>query len=374
VRVVAALVLFLLACACYAHKPSDSYLSFEVREDSLKGRWDLALRDLEYAVGLDDNGDGDITWGELRHNREAVNRYALDHLQLSVDNTICGLSPDAVEVDKHSDGAYAVLHFIATCPALDSHLTIRYTLFFDLDAQHRGLWHMDHNGRSETGIFATDHRSEDIAVTGAPGLLHAFLRYSHEGVRHIWTGYDHVLFLLSLLLPSVLVREGKRWLPVAALRLALVDVIKVVTAFTLAHSVTLSLAVLHVIEVQTRLVESVIALSVMFAAINNLKPLVSEKRWLVAFVFGLMHGLGFASVLTDLGLPSSSRMLALAAFNVGVEGGQLAIVALFVPIAYTLRQTRFYNNVILNLGSLLISLLALVWFLQRGFNLLLFSR
>ena len=147
------------------------------------------------------------------------------------------------------------------------------------------------------------------------------------------------------------------------------DVFKVVTSFTVAHSITLSLAALSVISLPSRLVESTIALSVVLAALNNLKPVVAERRWAVAFVFGLVHGFGFASVLADLGLPQGALLLALVGFNLGVEAGQLAIVGVFLPLAYWLRHTWFYRRLTLVAGSLAIASLALIWLIERAFQL-----
>ena len=165
---------------------------------------------------------------------------------------------------------------------------------------------------------------------------------------HIWAGFDHILFLLSLLLPAVLVPSadfrrgvGRRS---RASETAFWDVLKVVTAFTVAHSITLSLATLGVVSLPSRLVESAIAASVVLAALNNIRPVVHGGRWIIAFCFGLIHGFGFASVLADLGLPQGSLLLALVAFNLGVELGQLAIVAVFLPLAYALRDTLFYRR------------------------------
>ena len=147
---------------------------------------------------------------------------------------------------------------------------------------------------------------------------------------------------------------------------------KVVTAFTVAHSITLSLAALGVISLPSRLTESAIAASVVLAALNNVHPVVYGGRWIIAFAFGLIHGFGFASVLTDLGLPQGSLLLALVAFNLGVELGQLAIVAVFLPVAYALRDTRLYRLGILIGGSLLVAAIAAVWLIERAFNLSLF--
>ena len=144
---------------------------------------------------------------------------------------------------------------------------------------------------------------------------------------------------------------------------------KVVTAFTAAHSITLSLAALGVVSLPSRLVESAIALSVVCAALNNIWPVVYENRWAIAFCFGLIHGFGFAAVLADLGLPQASLLIALVAFNLGVELGQLVIVGIFLPVAYTLCATGFYQRVIFIYASASIALIAFVWLIQRAFNM-----
>jgi hypothetical protein len=127
--------------------------------------------------------------------------------------------------------------------------------------------------------------------------------------------------------------------------------------------------VLGVISLPSRVVESVIAASVVLAALNNLRGTVERRRWVMAFVFGLVHGFGFASVLADLGLPQGALALALVGFNVGVELGQLAIVAVFLPVAFALRATGFYRVGVLTFGSLLVAALASWWFVQRAFDL-----
>jgi hypothetical protein len=194
-----------------------------------------------------------------------------------------------------------------------------------------------------------------------------------EGVWHIWIGLDHILFLISLLLPSVLLWRTIAWQPAERAIDAFWDVFRVVTAFTVAHSITLSLAVLGVIDLPSRFVEAVIAASVVVAALNNLRPLVTRRLWMVAFGFGLVHGFGFASVLADLGLPRGALALALVGFNVGVELGQLAIVLVFLPFAFALRRTRFYRRWVMVGGSLVIAALAAVWFVERAFALSLMS-
>jgi hypothetical protein len=200
-----------------------------------------------------------------------------------------------------------------------------------------------------------------------------FADYLREGVWHIWIGLDHVLFMLSLLLPAVMLWQGLRWQAVDDFRAAFWDVFRIVTSFTVAHSITLTLAALHVISLPSQWVESAIAASVVLAALNNLKPLVHSRRWLVAFGFGLIHGFGFATVLVELGLPDDALALSLLGFNLGVEVGQLAIVAVFLPLAYALRGSRFYRRTVMVGGSVAVALVAAVWFVERAFDVSLLS-
>lgn len=365
-----ALLLWLGAVApAQAHKSSDSYLRLTVAADgSISGRWDIALRDIEPALGLDADGDGAITWGELRARHGDIAAWALQALTLSRDGQPCRIEAGEQLVDEHTDGRYTVLPLQASCPQAGQPLSIGYRLLADIDPQHRGLLALStpQGVRSLVLDPAAPPVAIDLEDAGA-GL--GFFGFVGRGVWHIWIGLDHILFLLSLLLPAVLVWKAAAWQPVASLRAALIDVVKIVTAFTLAHSITLTLATLELITLPSRLVESVIALSVVLAALNNLRPLARGRRWMVAFGFGLVHGFGFASVLAELGLPQQALVLALLGFNLGVELGQLAIVAVFVPLAFALRRTRLYRRGVLFGGSLLIALVAAVWFVERAFDL-----
>ena len=152
-------------------------------------------------------------------------------------------------------------------------------------------------------------------------------------------------------------------------RPAFISVLKIVTAFTVAHSLTLSLAALDILRLPSRFVESVIAASVALAALNNLWPWFRGKGWLVAGGFGLIHGFGFANALADLGLASGTLALALVGFNAGVELGQLAIVAVFLPVAFAVRRSWFYQTVTLKLGSAVVILIATTWMVERMFGL-----
>jgi len=354
-----------------AHKASDSYLVLQVKGQEVAGQWDIALRDIDFAIGLDADGDGDITWGEVRARHADIAAWAMGRLNLERGGA-CTLQVGEHLVDDHTDGAYAVLRLAGTCPSGTPALALNYRLLFDIDQLHRGLLRLDLDGVSHASVLGPDSGVLNVKA-GETSRLAQFGQYLVEGVWHIWIGFDHILFLVSLLLPAVLVHESRRWRGVGSFRAALVEVLWVVTAFTVAHSITLSLAALQVVELPSRLVEAAIAASVVLAAANNLWPVVERRRWLVAFAFGLVHGFGFASVLAELGLPKDALVLSLLGFNVGVEIGQLAIVASFLPVAYLLRNTPLYRKGVFVGGSVLILLLALVWLAERAFDLKLIS-
>ena len=362
-----------IAVPAHAHKPSDSYLALRIEDARVAGQWDIALRDLDFAIGLDSNGDGDITWGELRARHADIAAYALARLKLRSGGADCPLQAGEHLVDDHSDGAYDVMRFSATCPGKIDKLEISYSLFADLDPQHRGLLRIEQGAATRTAIFGPDRPTQTIDVATISAWTQ-FVDYGREGVWHIWIGFDHILFLLSLLLPAVLTREPLGWRPVQAFKPAFMDVFKIVTSFTVAHSITLSLATLGVVSLPSRVAESAIALSVVLAALNNVFPLVQGRRWVVAFAFGLIHGFGFASVLKDLGLPQSALLLALVGFNLGVEVGQLAIVSVFLPAAYALRRQWVYRGLVFVAGSWVIVAVAGTWLIERVFDLKLISR
>jgi hypothetical protein len=363
----------LFSPSVWAHKPSDSYLALTVQRDHIEGQWDIALRDLADAIGLDRDGDGRLMWGEVRARHDEIRTYALSRLTLSAGTRPCATRVLDQLIDHHTDGAYAVLKFRADCGRNIERLMVDYRLLFDIDAQHKGLLRLTQDGQTGTAIFSQESPAQEFSMATRSRWIES-VPFVHEGIWHIWLGFDHVLFLLALLLPAVLVRTQGRWqaadnfLPVCR------NVISIVTAFTVAHSLTLSLAALEIVRLPSRLVESIIAGSVVLAGISNLYPMMIGRRWMVAFGFGLIHGFGFAAVLTDLGLPRELSLMSLVSFNIGVELGQIAIVAAFLPLAYLIRRSWSYPRLVLAGGSLAVTAVALIWFTERAFDLQLFAR
>lgn len=365
------LLALLIAAPAQAHKASDAYLTLEPTGERIQGQWDIGLRDLEQAIGLDADGDGAITWGELRQRHAAIRAYALERLELAADGAPCPARPLDQLVADHGDGAYAVLRFDARCPAPPRELRVAYHLLADIDPLHRGLLRVATGDATHTAVLGPESPELRLPVSAPPDLLGQALSFGRQGVRHIWMGFDHVLFLLSLLLPAVLRREDGAWRAVQHPKEAAIEVLKVVTAFTLAHSVTLTLGTLGLVALPSRLVESLIAASIVLAAANNVWPIVRRRAWLVAFAFGLVHGLGFATALQELGLPHQALAVSLLAFNLGVELGQLAIVAAVLPPILSLRHAAFYPAVVLRFGSSAIAVLAGWWLVQRAFDVVL---
>jgi hypothetical protein len=370
------LVLFLIlgesSTHLFAHQPGLSYINLTVETNRLSGRVDMSLRDLDLVVNLDTDGNGAVTFAELQARQPAIGGYLLKHLSFSADG-----NPGLVHVREHlvatdNDGAFAVAEIDVDFPATPAIVTVRNRLFVDVDAGHRSLMQITLETNVTPAIFVKDQPEQTFKLA-EPRARASFATFFKEGVWHIWIGYDHILFLVALLLPAVMTRDGNRWQPVREFKPAFINIFKIVTAFTIAHSITLGLAASALIQLPGRFVESAIAFSVILAAANNIKPFFHGKGWFVAFCFGILHGFGFASVLGELDLQATSLFTTLVGFNLGVEAGQLAIVAIFMPLAFSLRDFKVYQSGALVAGSATIALLALIWLIERAFDISIIS-
>lgn len=358
----------------WAHKPSDGFLTIKMEAAAISGQLDIAVKDLEMLLAVDNNRDLKVTWGELNSHREEIYRYGIEHLRISSNGAPCSLAPRDLLVTNYSDGAYATVLFNTSCTTeATKTLVIDYDLLFDLDAQHRGLLNLSYRDSKNTFVFTNQaHSYQFEAVAAESGTQ--IMSFVKEGLLHIYHGYDHMLFLIALVLPAVYFRERRTFRPHASLRPVLLEAFKVITAFTLAHTVSLALTSFQIISPPpSRLLESLVASTVLLTAINNLYPLMKEKRWLAGFGFGLIHGMAFASVLTDLGLKGWHLAFPLVGFNLGVELAQATIVGSFLPVAFLLRNTGFYRTVFLTAGSVITAILALIWMSEQILNVSIIS-
>lgn len=362
------LLAVLTSAPAWSHSASTAFLEIDITDTEVSAHLDIALRDLEEAIGLDANEDGQLTWGEVRLAQTRIAGYALSRLQLHSGADACPLALRHLQIAEHLDGRYASLFLGGHCAGSPTRL--RYDLLFDLDTLHRGLLRLDIDGQSSSDVFTPQRREIEL---GAASAMTVFRSYLHEGIWHVWTGWDHLLFLAALFLPAATRRTRSGWQVASDLRTPLWESARIVTAFTIAHAATLSLAALGWVQWPTRWVESAVAATVVFAALNNLLPLVAV-RWLpwLAIFFGLIHGSAIAGALLELGLPTTGRVWALLAFNLGVEFAQLALVIVVVPLGFLLRESRLYRWGLLLPGSLLVMAIGLIWFFDRllGWSLL----
>ena len=353
----------------WPHSGSNTFIELRESETGLVMRVDVPLRDLAMAMDLDLNRDGELTWGELRQQQTSLEAWLLNGITLQTTQGPCRLEAPQWAVAEYGSDHHLSMEAQGVCDAhaAGEPLSLRYGLLFEDNALHRALVKANIDQAFMSAVLSPDRPEATFDPTQS-GAFAVLSDYLVEGVWHIWIGADHILFLLALLLPSVFQRRGDRfgdWRPYATIRPAALNILGIVTAFTVAHSITLGLAVLGVLSVPSQVVEPVIAASVAMAALGNLHRRTVHYRWQIAFALGLVHGFGFASVLEDLGLPAEQLAIALIGFNVGVELGQLAIVAAFVPLAWALRRTGFYRWGILVLGSIGIAAVGLTWFIER---------
>jgi hypothetical protein len=363
---------FLLAGDAAGHGVGTSQLRLRVDGARLDGEWAVHLADARRALGLDPQVGGETGFAELGAHRAALDAYLTARVAVDEQPGACPLGPTAGPLRYQRDLGEVVIPLAAACPSAPVRLGIRCDLLFDLDAKHRVYFAVEDARATSVGVFRNETRSAAFDVRQLHRFA-AFVEFVREGIRHIWSGADHILFLLALLLPAPLLAAGRGWAPRDGFRATAREVVKVVTAFTAAHSVTLVLSFYGLVTLPGRLVEVAIALSVLAAAWNNLRPFLPGRAWAMAGAFGLVHGLGFAGALRNLSLPRHARGLALGAFNLGVEIGQLAIVAVALPLLYAASRRRFYPRFVMGTGSLGIAWLAALWVLERAFGLSLLS-
>jgi hypothetical protein len=360
-------LIWLIAAIGFGHRQSDSFARLSLSpQGDLAVQLEIALRDLEGLVGLDSNADSKITWSELKDAKQQITAVVLPKFQITSDSQLCSPSEINLLASKDFDRGYAVLAY--RCDGA-TFINLSYQLLFAQNAQHRGVVELVTPHATQTVIFTKDRRQRTLDLRQL-SVWRQFYDFLIEGIWHIWIGIDHILFLLVLLLPGVVQYQQGGWRHVDRFGEAFWDIVKVVTSFTVAHSLTLIAVTLGVVSLPSRLVESVIAASVAVVAVNNLMPMIKgQDRWMIAFGFGLIHGFGFASVLAGLGLSESSLLAGLIGFNVGVEVGQLVIVAALLPVLYHVRVFKLYRPAILIGGSLVILMISLLWLVDRAFDI-----
>lgn len=353
--------------ACHparAHSQSTSFLAIDLRDPVTPAlRWDLPLHDLIWSVFIDADFDGVATVQEIDAARPAIDSAVRAQVAVARGGANCTLSVHHLTPARRDGQDYLALHLRAECPR-PGRLTIGGALFMNGGAAQRALLSAQRGGETLTAVLgaATPSWTEPARASA----WESFARFVGEGVLHVAIGYDHIAFILLLLLPSVLLHPvAGRWHGAAGLAPVTRDIVTIVTAFTLAHSITLALAVTGILVLPTRPIEVAIAASIAIAAAMNLVPRLSAWRLPLAFGFGFVHGFGFANALGELDASGTTLLPLLAGFNVGVELAQLGLVAMVLPLIYHARSRRWYSGGVLPLGSCALGAAGLVWMIQR---------
>ncbi len=381
-RALGVLVVFLatlmLPKVTFGHTTGETYVWLNVEEHNITGRVEINLKELREKMGIEVPDTGEQRMAILERNREQILNYVRQHYsieangqEMPIEYTTIGL------LDLPADeGNYAQFFYTTPEGRIPDLITITNSLFVENNFIHRSLVCVERNKKSgqvfegEFGamVFGAHNPVQDLDLTHIESLLRP-RDFIWQGVLHIWIGTDHILFIITLLLPAVLIYQEAMWAPVPNFTAAFWNIIRIITIFTVAHSITLSMAALGLVSVPSRIVESVIALSIILVAMNTVWPKFRDKAWLVIFLFGLFHGMGFASVMSELPFRMVNLAKVLIGFNIGVELGQLAIVFAVFPLIFLLRKTQAYVPIILKGGSAVTAAIACFWFIERAFAL-----
>jgi len=339
-------------------------MALEIPRDgpSVGVRWDISLHDIVWTILIDRDYDGVVTWEEVQAARPAIERTVVGELAVARGDKPCALGVRDLALAQRLEQNFLSVAMRAECTQ-PGRVSIGGGLFLTGDASQRVLLSATRDGVTFQGVLGP----------GAPrwnepehaSAWQSFVRFVGEGVWHVLIGYDHIAFVLLLLLPAVLRPVDGKWQGATRLPQVAREIVTIITAFTIAHSTTLALAVTGTVHLPTQPIEVAIAASIAVAGGINLLPRLSHLRLPLAFGFGFVHGFGFANALSEIDAAGTALLPLLAGFNIGVELAQLAIVAVVLPLIYTARATRWYAAGVLPLGSCALGAAGLVWVYQR---------
>lgn len=371
--------LLLSASPASAHRIDQSYIYIDVYDDVIEGRLEFNVDDINDVLDTSiptDEDDLPAIEAAVDASLDTILDYATSNFDLGTEGELWDVEfRGEYELIGTEAGLFVVLPYDVneTFSAVPETVDVRYEAFVLENENHNGFFHIGNYW--EGGVFANesdfllifdDDSTFQTHDLDEPDFLKGLVGVVELGIDHIRIGTDHILFVIALLLPAVLV-FNTAWEPAHSFKDSLWRVLKIATTFTIAHSITLSLAGFGVIELNAKLVETIIAISIILAALHNFKPIFRNKEWVLAFSFGLFHGLGFAGLLTDLGLDRNNKVWSLFAFNIGVEIGQAAIILLVFPAMFILRRTRLYA-IGFKVASVLLAVIAGIWALERIFE------
>lgn len=361
-----------------AHESRESYLFLEFHEGYIEGRVEFRHDELKDKLGVDVMENGEMSPEKLRAQLPQVEDYIRKNLSIGTDASNLFEFEFVEPAFFKPEGIWAQYNFRMNVSPTPPQLYIDYNMGFENDPMHRGVVLVEEGDWPEKGyhmlismVFSPFNRTQFLDTVNPPEVMNP-KRMVWQGMLHIWLGIDHVLFLIALALPIVLIRQDNKWEPAPKLHKSLWSLLKIVTVFTVAHSITLLLASLGIVSINSRLVESIIALSIIIVAVSNIIGKSHRTSLLVILFLGLFHGLGFASVMGELPFRLANFrefLLMIVGFNVGVELGQIAILLVAFPLLFIFRKSSYYTPLVLTGGSAALVMIAGYWFIQRAFDL-----
>ena len=366
-------IAMVLSCGAHAHSDGEDYVFIKFLETEIEGEFQFNSSDLEKLLGQSAEDEDQSRLALFIENIDKIEKYISDNFQISPlggsNYKIQFLEPKMLG----TEGSFFVLPFKApTGNSPPRKLDIRHSMFHPSNPTHRGLLlvqfdqHSNTNfGKERTSLVFGPRNSEQILdLDNVPGLISSS-GMIYQGMLHIWVGIDHILFLLALILPTVLLGRSRQFAPVESFYDSFKNLLGIITVFTVSHSITLFLASLEIITFNSTLVESIIALSIILAALNNIFSIVNRGTLWIVLALGLFHGMGFASVMANLPFRMQDLLGMVIRFNIGVELGQLVIVAVVFPFLYLMRKKAFYRPIIVKCGSWILVAIATYWMIER---------
>ncbi len=324
-------------------------------------RWEVESNNLETVFDLDANKNEIISWKELKKFKSPILNYLKPHFQLSLDNQKIDLNFESFELERKDDQTFLILSQTLNPRTSVQSIRLNYDLFFDMDSQQICFVRIQQKDKQALIVetLKKDKRNLNIELENF-SISTSMFNFFVEGIWHIWMGWDHLLFLLMLIISSL-----NQYLTTYTRAKVGKEIIKIVTSFSIAHSVTLILSTLEIVSLPIKLIEISIAVSVLITAVANIRPQKALVLWQVAFIFGLIHGFGFANALQQMALEGEYLVYLLFSFNVGVEVGQLALVLIVLPVFMYLKSvTPLFNNT-MKLISSITALVSIKWVIER---------
>lgn len=370
------LLSLLIPIYALAHPMPNSVVHLSVLESSVKGSAKIPLAELENAIG-----DFKL---DIYNQYSLLHQYFIKHIGATSKNEKWNINIDTLFLKEDKDpvvGAYKeIIVQFELVPVKQAELR-NFTFLYDAIV-HQVITHKVLVYVAQDWMNGLQQESKAIAIgiielnipTGKINTLNINLEAGSWwkgfksmlllGLQHIKEGTDHLLFLLVLLLPATLNYSNKRWMGYAGIKNSLYKLVKIITAFTIGHSITLVIGALQLFIIPLQLIEILIAISILVAALHTVQPIFAGKEIYIAIFFGLIHGLAFASVLFNLNLPTGKLALSIFGFNLGIELMQLIIIVLVIPWLLLLSKTPFYK-ILRQIGAAFAAVVAIAWVAER---------